>query len=703
MAGSARLPLSPEEVGYAAGSLKEDDMIWVTAQQFTSNNPDSTYQYRLSLGTVSLLPPNPDTTCQAYHALSGQAKPIDPHEISGSYLWYSPHEHQYHTYSPWKLQVSATPNMTAFKIFVPTDQRLQLPAMYHQRCLLLRDGTAADVQYLNLRQALQLQQDRLLASPSKPTELRLQNADRSLGPLSMQDARLVPSLDSGRPRLLLSSSPLASQPGLRNLSLMDGDFRPLSRGHQSELPGPTPAGLLSAASMILTTAGTFVLKELTETMAKKALLDLKRAGTYRFIEPRLITKALQSPSRQDFLDSYTSVVAPTFAWEEEENILLYKILQQTKDLPADSKLTQTDLASGLALVSNQARIIEAFDHDGLRLLEEAALNFLSQSRLQIDASNGGLAQVSQAGSVVIVTYYLSVRSASPAEDHHLLFPLPAYHGQQQDVAVELDVPPSYRLSLHASITNTTAEQDRCAQAIVSQNYDHSFSSSHPACLTRLSRTPLARVLASVPSYRFLLVNAKPGAATKIFLSCSGTQNHRWRLDKDISLFLVPASCEVHVNRANKLVTLRRQQSEPTLLGFRYLLAYDLAPYGRALSEEEKLNIIVGSLSGTLCLLLLISVWAAFHFKSKLLSLIGSPSNELPPFNSYADFRSIDSSLEPDVVATDTGSTRPPEDPQERLHVEDADEPRDGIPLASRYATIRRNPKSAQALVMSSNM
>ena len=94
--------------------------------------------------------------------------------------------------------------------------------------------------------------------------------------------------------------------------------------------------------------------------------------------------------------------------------------QQVEDLK--------QLSSGLSVVTSAADTLQQFNKEGLNLLQQLALDFVADHRLQIDSTGGALAYVLRSGSIALVSFYLSVIDRAPSLLSHRLHGLPAFQG-----------------------------------------------------------------------------------------------------------------------------------------------------------------------------------------------------------------------------------------------------------------------------------
>ena len=189
--------------------------------------------------------------CTLYHTIHGEAKIVTSGSIGSEYIWYQQTGlyGQYHVYNPWRLEASVSPSGNC-SIYIPPSSHSRLPALYLQRCLVLRNGSHSAVHQQQLASALKLQQQRLMSLEGLPSEARLDNDNHSLGPISLATARLVQPLQQGPAKLILESTKEGLAVGKRARPLSTRDFRPLvTRPLSDSSPQPTPAALLALGSL----------------------------------------------------------------------------------------------------------------------------------------------------------------------------------------------------------------------------------------------------------------------------------------------------------------------------------------------------------------------------------------------------------------------------------------------------------------------
>ena len=622
LAKHGRLPISVEEVMMATATLEWPEMLWLHTAQ-ASRKKHTEFSYELYLGQQRLLPPlHTSTACHIYHIESGQVQEIDSEEIGAKYLWYV-HSGgaggQYHVYSPWALAAAMAPNGTC-AIFVPSATQTAPPQQYLHRCLILRNGTDAAKNKQQLQSAVALQRSRLLSMEGLPCEARLDNQDRSLGPLYLTSARVVQPLQAGPERLLLEASQQALQPGVRRDTLSPRDFRPLQTGRVQgrQQPIPTPAALLGIGSALLSTAGSYVVSSVTQDVVTQAMEKIVAAGKYRYLDPLLLNRALTSSSRHAYLQTFAnSPHNRSYLWSEEGGILLMQDLQSLGHIPNNAAADQAQLSSGLAIVTAAADEVEKFNMAGLRELETVALDFLADSDLTIDTSGGALVYVLRSGSLALVSYYLSTVETAPVFLTHRLHGLPAFHAQRAGSTVKVDLPHTFRLTHLPTNANSTAAQSACAKAIVSQEYHYALGKDHPACVTRSVQEPMLQVIYASGFIRLIQTTAAPSQHMVAFLACAAQPAKRFKLHSEVNLFLLPASCSFSLSLLSKLKSISRTSSEPEQAQFQWVLAYNSSEYDRPLTKREEVYIAIYSIAGALALCCLVVAGLIFKFKHRL--------------------------------------------------------------------------------------
>ena len=637
LAKHGRLPIAAEEVMMATATLQWPQMLWVQTSQ-SSSKDHTDFDYELYLGQQRLLPATDSTPpCQIYHIVAGQVQEIESEDIGAKYLWYV-HSGgaggQYHVYSPWALAAAMAPNGTC-AIFVPPATQTAPPPQYLHRCLILRNGTNAAKNKQQLESAVVLQRARLLSMEGLPCEARLENAERSLGPLQLTSARVVQPLQAGPERLLLEASQQALQPGVRYQALEPQDFRPLQAGglQGSRQPGPTPAALLGIGSAIISTAGSYVVSSVTQDVVTQAMEKIVAAGKYRYLDPLLLDRALTASSRLAYLQTFAgSQHNRSYSWSEESGILLMQNLQSLGHIPRDAAVDQAQLASGLAIVTAAADQVEKFNMDGLRELEAVALDFLADSDLTIDTSGGALVYVLRSGSAALVSYYLSTVESAPAFLTHRLHGLPAFHAQRSGSTVKIDLPRTFRLTHLPAKVNSTAAQSACAKAIVSQEYDAALGKEHSACVTKTVQEPMLQVIYDSGQVRMIQTTAAPSQQMVAFLACAAQPAKRFKLHSEVNVFLLPASCSFSLSLLSKLRSIPRISSEPGRVQFQWILAYNSSEYNHPLTKKEELYIALYSVAGALALCCLAAAGLLFKYKHRLPCM-----KEQAPVNTYRGF------------------------------------------------------------------
>ena len=619
LAKQGRLPMSELEVKYATATLNWPQMMWTKTVQESAASNDK-FHYRLQLGGRPLLPaPADGPACQIYHVLHGEAKLISTDGIGAQYIWY---QHsglygQYHVYNPWYLAAAMATNGSC-TIFVPPAPHTKLPPQYLQRCLILRNGSMAATNRRQLRSAVALQQSRLMAIEGLPCEARLENQERSLGPLHIDAARVIQPLHAGPERLLLESSQQALQPGLRDTSLSPKDFRTLRTKSPDPRPQPTPAALLAVGSTLLATAGNFLVSGVTQDIVTDAMSKIAAAGKYRYIDPILLSRAVTARDRKTYLSSVNSVQRNgSYTWDEEEGILLLKDLQTLGHIPSSAASDEAQLASGLAIVTAAADTLEQFNIAGLQQMEAVALNFLASTDLHIDSEGGALCYVLRSGSVALASYYLSTIDSSPALLTHRLHGLPAFQGTKPDKVISIDLPTLFRLTHLPVDVNSTAAQSSCARALTSQEYEAALGSNHPACVTKEDTRVMVSILHNIGQTRIIQTTSAPEHKITVFLACSGAVAKRFKLHSEVNLFVLPAHCTMDLSLASKLKSIHRLHSEQAPVSFQWMLAYNTSAYDRPLTKAEEVYIALYSVGGALGLFALLSAGLLFKFKQHL--------------------------------------------------------------------------------------
>ena len=638
LAKHGRLPMSVEEVQMATATIRWPEMLWIQTSQLSTKG-QLEFEYKLYLGPQQLLPvTNSSPPCHIYHIVAGQIQEIKSEDIGAKYLWYvhtGGAGGQYHVYRPWALSAAMSPNGTC-SIFVPSDAQTAPPPQYLQRCLILRNGTDAAKNKQQLQSAVALQRARLLSLEGLPCEARLENAERSLGPLQLTSARVVQPLRAGPERLMLDASQQALQPGLRHSLLEPQDFRPLeAAGLQGPLqPVPTPAALLGIGSALITTAGSYVVSSVTQDVVTQAMEKIVAAGKYKYLDPLLLDRALTSSSRQEYLQTFGSPTQNrSYSWSENKGVLLMQDLQSLGHIPRDAAVDQSHLASGLAIVTAAADEIEKFNGAGLKELEAVALDFLADSDLTIDTSGGALCYVIRSGSAALVSYYLSTVESAPAFLTHRLHGLPAFHAQRSGSTVKVDLPYTFRLTHLPAKANSTAAQSACAKSIVSQEYESALGKEHPACVTKTEQEPMLQIIYASGQIRLIQATAASGQTMVAFLACAAQPAKRFKLHSEVNVFLLPASCSLSLSLMSKLRSIQKISSEPGPFHFQWLLAYNSSEYNRPLTKTEEVHIALYSIAGAMVLFCLLGAGLLFKFKHHLPCL----KQESPAVNTYRGF------------------------------------------------------------------
>ena len=620
LARHGRLPMTEDEVKYATSTLHWPLMLWLQTSQVSAKS-EGKFKYRLHLGTRQLLPPSPDyAPCHIFHIVGGEAKQISTNGIGAHYLWYQ-HTGQgghYHVYSPWSLAVAMATNGSC-SIFVPSAAHTKPPPQYLQRCLILRNGSVAATNQKQLQSALALQQSRLLAIEGLPCEARLDNQEHTLGPLHLDSARVVQPLQAGEERLLLESSPQALQLGDRPAPLKLQDFRPLQTEFHGRLnPQPTPAALLAMGSTLLATAGSFVVSSVTQDILTEAMSKIAAAGKYRYVDPILLKRAITAPNRKAYLQSFnTAKQNRSYSWDEQQGIVLLKGLKTLGHIPSSAASDETQLTSGLAIVTSAADTLEDFNVAGLREIESVALNFLASSDLSVDSKGGALVYVLRSGSVALVSYYLSTIDTAPALLSHKLHGLPAFQASQPDASIAIDLPRLFTLTHLPAQVNSTAAQSSCARALTSQEYVEALGAEHPACVTKEMTRIMMQTLYSNSQTKVIQTTSAPGKHMTAFLACSGSTAKRFTLHSEVNVFVVPSHCNMDLSLVSKLKSIKRTHTEKGQIDFQWLLSYNTSAYDRPLTRSEEVHIALYSVTGAVALFALLAAGVAFKFKHRL--------------------------------------------------------------------------------------
>ena len=689
-----RLPVSQVEVSFATEAVLWPEMIWTSPSQSSTKTGSSTFHYNLHLEDKQLLPlvdqPMP---CTIWHMIRGKAVKIKEHQIGSNYIWFqNSGPGTYHVYNPWHLQASVSTNGSC-AVYVPHDFKASTPDSFLQRCLVLRNGSLAAAHRRQLHSAVTLQQSRLQAIKGLPSEMRLQNQARTLGPLTTSTIRLIQPLQSGEEKLVLSTTEEALRPETRRQSLSPLDFRPLvSPAHVD--PAPTPSALVALGSTLISTAGSFVIQSVTQEMLSKAMQRILAGGKYKYLDPLMIQDAIVAPDRLTYLQAFNSVPDQPYTWDEKENVLLLSNLKINGHIPDHAAQDEAQLASGLAIVTGAAHALEHFDEKGLQQLERVALNFLASSDLQIDTQQGGLVYVVRSGSVALISYFLSVKDTAPSRQTHRLHALPSYQGKVKGTSVALDLPQYFTLTHQAADVNSSAAQSSCAKALTSMEYDSALSEGHPACFTSTTIPPMLQTIYVQGTTRLIQTSSPPGQNIIAFLACAGQTAYRFKLQSEINLFLIPGSCQMDFTIMNsKLAAVERLTSEADDSRFSWLLAYNTSMYGYQLSAQEEAYVALYSILGaaTLCGLILLGL----AIKYKHLLPWFRPATQLPPqANTYRGLAS--SIVHPHLPRSLSDFS----DSEESVHTEDVhvrpSSVRTRPPFSTYTATIRRGDKNKKA-------
>ena len=707
-----RLPLSKLEVSFATDAVTWPEMIWTQPTQNSIKTSSTSFTYELQLEDLQLLPSDPEAAfpCKIWHMVRGQAKQVQDDQIGSEYIWFqNTGTGQYHVYNPWHLSASVSTNGSC-AVFVPHDSGTITPARFLHRCLVLRNGSLAEVHRRQLHSAVALQRTRLEAVQGLPSEMRLQNVDHSLGPLSTSTIRLVQPLKSGKEQLVLGANQQALKIGRRRAALTLQDFRPLQAPDHVD-PLPTPSALIALGSTLLSTAGSFVIQSATQEVLAKAMQRILAGGKYKFLDPMLLQNALISPDRTSYLSSFNRQPDQPYSWDEDQNILLLRDLQVLGHIPAHVAEDEAQLASGLAIVSGAAQTLEHFDKGGLRQLEKVALNFLASSDLKIDTKQGGLVYVVRSGSVALASYFLSTIDTTPSLQTHRLHALPAYQGKMKGSTVSLDLPKTFTLTHQATDLNSSAAQSSCAKAIASQEYHAALGREHPACFTVISTQPMMQIIYTQGSTRLVQTASPPGEPMVAFLACAGQPAHRFMLKAEINVFMVPGTCRMDFTiMDSKLAGIERLTSEAGGTQFLWMLSYNTSAYGYKLSTQEEAYVALYSVIGALTICGLVLSAALFKFRH----LVPCFKRDPPPLatsttyrnlgplithphlnaRSLSDFSSSNESVEQTV--------RPDAGPEPFCHVRPSSL-RTRPPFSSYTATVRKGKKTNAAVVHSDHI
>ena len=616
----ARLPMSSAEVHLAKGAVKDNETIWVEVSQ-SSVHKKGKFTYKILLGGEQLLPTAENRRmCRIYQNTGTQSVRIEEHEIGSFYQWYTgtgKYKDRYHTYLPYSLEVSYGMSHECL-IMVPNHSHLVVPDFFKQRCLLLKNGSSSAIHQRQLLDALSLQESRLTSLPGLPYEARLQNVERSMPPLSLSTARLVQPLSNKESRLVIEPSPLALQPADRPHQLVPADFRQLKVGSAVYEPQPTPAALLALGSSLLVTAGSFVATSVTQEVVSQSLRRIFDAGKYKYIDPLLLTQAISAPSGFEYRKSITGAHQNTsFRWEEKNGILLLRDLQILKMIPSGPVEDLQQLSSGLSVISLAADQLQKFNTEGLELLQNLALDFVSDHRLQIDSTGGALAYVLRSGSIALVSFYLSVIDRAPSLKSHRLHGLPAFQGQEREEVLKLDLPLRYQLSHLAAPTNSSGIQATCAKSIVSEDYENSLSENHRLCALTKTKPPMMYTIFDYGQMRIIQTFSPSDHEVTAFLACESEPARHFQLHSQVNVFAIPASCAFDIKTASKLKHLPQAQSLGENQDFLWILAFNVSHYHRPLTKTEEVYIAIYSTTGALLLFFLIALSLAFKYRKKL--------------------------------------------------------------------------------------
>ena len=613
----ARLPMSSAEAHLAKGSVGKNETIWVEVTQ-TSVHEDGKFKYKVLLGGEQLLPTAENRRmCRIYQHTGTKSVRIEENEIGSFYTGTGKYKDRYHSYLPYSLEVSYGMSHECL-IMVPNHSHLEVPELFKQRCLLLRNGSSSAVHQKQLLDALSLQETRLNSLPGLPYEARLQNQERSMPPLSLSAARLVQPLSDKESRLVIEPSPQALQPADRPHQLEPEDFRQLKVGSATYQPQPTPAALLALGSSLLVTAGSFVASSVTQEVVSQSLRRIYDAGKYKYIDPLLLTQAISAPSGSEYRKSITSAHQNTsFGWEEKNGILLLKDLQILKMIPNQPVEDLKQLSSGLSVISSAADTLQQFNTEGLNLLQQLALDFVADHRLQIDSTGGALAYVLRSGSIALVSFYLSVIDRAPSLLSHRLHGLPAFQGQELEEVIKLDLPLRFQLTHLAAQTNSSGIQATCAKAIVSEDYESSLSEDHRLCALTKVKPPMMSTIFDHGQMRVIQTFSPSHHEMTAFLACESEPARHFKLHSQVNIFAIPGNCAFDIKTASKLKHLPQAQGLGINQDFLWILAFNVSQYHRPLTKSEEMWIAVYSTAGALLLFFLIALSLAFKYRKKL--------------------------------------------------------------------------------------
>ena len=599
----------------------EPDLIWMNTKQ---NHQGSTYDsvsYNLSLTDAWILPAQDSglPRCDVFHILQGKAVLIQVSSIHSRYQWYDQPTQSYHAWDAWKLAVAINPTRLTCAIFIPSDPRTSPPLEYYQTCVIIRDGSKTHLKERTFLQALQQQQENLQRSPLEVDPQRLQNVDRNLPPVLMEQARVIPDLVTGAPHLLLTPDPITST--VPATLLEKEDLRSLERGSSAynSPMDPTPAAILAAgAGYLVAAAGSIVAKEITDMAVHKVFETLQEAGTYRLIHPRKLARAVRAPSSAAYNTMVDAEVGPEFQIKEDANIMTLTALKQEQVLPRSAVLSHEEIEHGIGLVSAEASLLNALEQQVLPLISDIGLGFLAGSQ-RVNVASGGLVSIARSNSAIVASYFIPIVRQDTTRTKHILVGLPSYNGRQEGKATVLDLPQqAFTVHVHSKQTNATRAQVECALDLVSGSYENVLSSQHSSCQTKEITVPLAQVLANVKGTRFLLVHAKP-SKTKLYLDCRHMGSQTWPLENRYSLFVLPPGCSLSISHMGKLSRFSSTQ-EASNSRFIFLAGWETHSMPLTLTKNEEIAISLGSTLGALFLTTLILATIAIKFRTRLRTL-----------------------------------------------------------------------------------
>ena len=626
LAYGGHLPTSLQELRGVSTLFAADskELVWMSVLQDQVGSAYDSVAYNLSLTDAWLFPRRPGTPkCEVYHTLNGETVSIPDSQIHSRYSWYDQPSQQYHVWDAWQLAVAINPRGFACSIFIPSDPRASPTPKYLQQCVILRDGSRGHLRERTILQALQRQQDRLQQSPLQVEPERLQNANRTLPPLSLDKARVVPDLLTGAPQLLLTQDPVTQR--VPNTLLKEEDLRGLTRSAASGLQtmDPTPAAILSAgAGFLVATAGSTIVKELTTLAVQKVFQTLQEAGTYRLIHPRKLARAVRAPSASAYHALMNKDLGQHMQFNESDHIMRLQVLKEEKKLPQSAILSHEELENGIGIIEAEANLLNSLETEVYPLISDIGLGFLSQSEQKLSLSNGALVSVARSSSAIVASYFIPIVKQDSTRTKHILVGLPSYNGRQEGTATVLDLPDQpFTVHVHSKITNATKAQVECGLDIVSGSYENVLTSDHPSCRTKEVTVPLTQLLAKVQGTRFLLVHAKP-TTTKLYLDCRHRGGQTWPLENRYSLFILPASCSLSISHLGKLSTFA-STLENTEGRFVFLTGWDTTSMPLKLTKNEEITISLGSTLGALFLTTLALGTIAYKFRSRL-QLLADP-------------------------------------------------------------------------------